>query len=112
MARLLDEYAPVARGDVSTGRTNEGFIQRVIKPAVGHLEIRQVNGEVIDKLYARLIRCRDLSCPGSPFAEHRHVPALSVEPADTRPAWKQIAAQLAEARTSAGAPSSPSPQTA
>lgn len=65
-----------------------------------HLKIRQVNSEILDKLYARLTRCRELSCTGSPFTEHRHVLVLSVDPAGTRPAWKQVAAELAEAITS------------
>jgi integrase/DNA-binding transcriptional regulator YhcF (GntR family) len=100
VARLLDEYAQIARWDVSTRRTNEGFIQRTIKPAIGHLKIRQVNGEILDKLYARLMRCRDLSCSGHAFIEHRHMPVLKIDPADTRPAWKQVAAALREAITS------------
>ena len=100
MAKLLDEYAPIAQWDVSTRQTNEGFIRRTLKPAIGHLKIRQVNGEILDKLYARLTRCRDLSCTGHPFTEHRHMPVLNIDPADTRPAWKQVAAGLAEAITS------------
>ncbi len=78
MAKLLDEYASIAQWDLST---------------------RQ-NGETLDKLYARLMRCRDLSCTGRPFTEHRHIPVLSIDPADARPAWKQAAAQLTEAITS------------
>lgn len=97
MARLLDEYAPIAQWDVSTRQTNEGFIRRTLKPAIGHLKIRQVNGEILDKLYARLMRCRDLSCTGHPFTEHRHMPVLKVDPAGTGPAWKQVAAELTEA---------------
>ena len=42
MAKLLDEYAPIAQWDVSTRQTNEGFIRRTLKPAIGHLKIRQV----------------------------------------------------------------------
>jgi hypothetical protein len=42
------------------------------------------------------MRCRDLSCTGRPFTEHRHMPVLNIDPADARPAWKQ-AAQLTEA---------------
>jgi hypothetical protein len=49
MAKLLDEYAPIAQWDLSTPQTNEGFIQRTIKPAIGRLKIRQVNGAVLDK---------------------------------------------------------------
>jgi integrase len=94
MAKLLDEYASVAQWDVSTRRTNEGFIQRTLKSAMGHLKVRQVNGEILDKLYMRLMRCRDLSCTGSPFTEHRHMPVLTIDPADTRRAWKQVAAAM------------------
>jgi hypothetical protein len=54
MAKLLDEYAPLAQWDVSTRQTNEGFIRRTLNPAIGHLKIRQVNGGIVDKLYARL----------------------------------------------------------
>ena len=37
VAKLLDEYAAIAAWDVSTRQTNEGFIRRTIKPALGHL---------------------------------------------------------------------------
>jgi integrase len=40
VARLMDEYAPIAEWDVSTRQTNEGFIRRTIKPALGHLKVR------------------------------------------------------------------------
>jgi integrase len=76
VATLLDEYALVAPWDVSTRQTNEGFIRRTIKPALGHLEVRRVRGPILDQLYARLKRCGDLSCTGRPFTEHRNVPAL------------------------------------
>ena len=100
MAKLLDEYAPIAQWDVSTRQTSEGFIRRTLKPAIGHLKIRQVNGEILDKLYARLMRCRELSCTGHPFTGHRHMPILKVDPAGIRPAWKRVATTLAEAITS------------
>jgi hypothetical protein len=44
VAKLLDEYAAVAPWDVSTRQTNEGFIRRTIKPALGHPEVRKVRG--------------------------------------------------------------------
>jgi hypothetical protein len=56
MARLLDEYVPIARWDVSTRRTNDGFIERIIKPSLGHLKIRQVNGEILGNLMMRELR--------------------------------------------------------
>ena len=52
MAKLLDEYAAVAPWDVSTRQTNEGFIRRTIKPALGHLEVRKVRGAILDQPYA------------------------------------------------------------
>ncbi len=44
MAGLLDQYAAIAEWDVSTRQTNEGFIRRTIKPALGHMEVRKVRG--------------------------------------------------------------------
>jgi hypothetical protein len=41
---LLDEYAAIAPWDVSTQRTNEGFIRRTINPAPGHLEVWKDRG--------------------------------------------------------------------
>ena len=97
MARLMDEYAAVAEWDVSTRQTNEGFIRRTIKPALGHLEVRKVRGPILDKLYTRLKHCGDLSCTGRPFTEHRNVPALTINRDDSRPAWRQVSGTLAEA---------------
>ena len=39
VAKLLDEYAPIAPWDVSTRQTNEGFIRRTIKPALGPMKV-------------------------------------------------------------------------
>ena len=97
VARLMDEYAPIAEWDVSTRQTNEGFIRRTIKPALGHLKVRKVRGPILDQLYTRLKRCGDLSCTGRPFTEHRNVPDLTINPHDSRPAWQQVSETLAEA---------------
>jgi len=97
VARLMDEYAPIAEWDVSTRQTNEGFIRRTIKPALGHLKVRKVRGPILDQLYTRLKRCADLSCTGRPFTEHRNVPHLTINPRDSRPAWQQVGETLAEA---------------
>src|SRR5437762_574621 len=78
VATLMDEYAAVAEWDLSTRQTNEGFIRRTIKPALGHLKVRKVRGPLLDQLYTRLTRCGDLSCTGRPFTEHRHVPGLTL----------------------------------
>jgi integrase len=97
VVKLLDEYAAIAPWDVSTRQTNEGFIRRTIKPALGHLEVRKVRGPILDQLYARLKRCGDVSCTGRPFTEHRNVPALVINPRDRRPAWQQVTETLTEA---------------
>ena len=97
VAMLMDEYAAVAGWDVSTRQTNEGFIRRTIKPALGHMKVRKVRGPILDKLYAELKRCGDLSCTGKPFTEHRNVPVLIINPSDPRPAWQQVTATLTEA---------------
>jgi hypothetical protein len=97
VARLLDEYAAIAPWDVSTRRTNEGFIRRTIKPALGHLEVRKVRGPILDQLYSRLKRCGNLSCTGRPFTGHRNVPSLVINPRDRRPPWQQVTGTLAGA---------------
>ncbi len=51
-AKLLDEYATIAPWDLSTRRTNEGFIRRAIKPALGTW-IRKVRGPILGQLSRR-----------------------------------------------------------
>src|SRR6185437_16886296 len=97
VATLMDEYAAVAEWDVSTRQTNEGFIRRTIKPALGHMKVRKVRGPILDKLYAELKRCGDLSCTGRPFTGHRNVPDLTINPHDRRSGRRQVAAMLTEA---------------
>jgi integrase len=94
VAKLLEEYAAIAPWDVSTRQTNEGFIRRTIVPALGHMKVRKVRGPILDKLYAELKRCGDLSCTGKAFVEHRNVPVLTINPRDSRPAWQQVTATL------------------
>jgi integrase len=97
MAKLLDEYTAIAPWDVSTRQTNEGFIRRTIKPALGPMKVRKVRGPILDKLYAELKRCGDLSCTGRPFTEHRNVPVLVINPHDRQPAWQQVTETLTAA---------------
>ncbi|MGP0023924.1 MAG: GntR family transcriptional regulator, partial [Streptosporangiaceae bacterium] len=97
VATLLDEYAAIAEWELSTREASEGYIRRTIKPALGHLQVRKVRGPILDKLYMRLMRCSDLSCTGRPFTEHRRVPVLIAEPADSRPGWEQAAGKLRDA---------------
>jgi hypothetical protein len=47
----------------------------------------KVRSPILDKLYAELKRCGDLSCTAEPFIEHRNVPMLTINSRDSRPAW-------------------------
>jgi len=108
VAELMDRYAEVADWDLSTRKANEFYIRRVIKPALGHLQVRKIRGPLLDLLYAQLKRCGDPTCTGKPFTEHRNVPVLIVDPASRQPAWQQVADTIGNAirseRLTAGEP--------
>jgi integrase len=71
MAQLMDRYVEVADWDLSTRKANEVYIRRVIKPALGHLQVRKIRGPLLDLLYAQLRRCGDVGCTGKRLVEHR-----------------------------------------
>jgi hypothetical protein len=100
---------------VSTRQTNEGFIRRTVKPALGTWKYGRSAAPILDQLYARLKRCGDLSYTARPFTEHRNVPALVIKARDRRPAWQQVIEMLAEAIQSGslapGPPLPPAPVT-
>jgi integrase len=97
VAELMDRYVEVANWDPSTRKANESYIRRVIKPALGHLQVRKIRGLLLDLLYAQLKRCGDPACSSKPFTEHRNVPVLSVDPVSRKPAWQQIADTIGNA---------------
>jgi integrase len=86
VAQLMDRYTEVADWDLSTRKANEVYIRPVIKPALGHLQVRNIRGPLLDLLYAQLRGCSDLGCTGKRFIEHRNVPLLAVEQDSRRPA--------------------------
>ena len=94
VAELMDRYVEVADWDLSTRKANEFYIRRVIKPALGHLQVRKIRGPLLDLLYAQLKRCGDLTCTGKPFTEHRNMPMLAVDPTSGQPAWQQVAGTI------------------
>jgi integrase len=100
VAELMDRYAEVAEWDLSTRKANEVYIRRVIKPALGHLQVRKIRGPLLDLLYAQLRRCSDPGCTGKRFTEHRNVPVLTVQPDTRRPAWRQVTDTLRDSITS------------
>ena len=97
VAELMDRYTEVADWDLSTRKANEVYIRRVIKPALGHLQVRKIRGPLLDLLYSQLKRCGDLACTGKPFTEHRNVPVLIVDPTSRQPAWQQVADTIGNA---------------
>ena len=97
VAELMDRYAEIADWDLSTRKANEIYIRRVIKPALGHLQVRKIRGPLLDLLYAQLRRCGDPACTGKSFTEHRNVPVLAVNPASRQPAWQQVADAIGNA---------------
>lgn len=104
VAKLLEAYSGVAEWDVSTRDSFEGYIRRVIKPSLGHLQIRRVRGPILDTLYSRLKKCGDLTCTGRPFTEHRNVPDLRPGTTNKKTAWKVTAGKLRDAITSGELP--------
>jgi integrase len=97
VAQLMDRYAEVADWDLSTRKANEYYIRRVIRPSLGHLQVRKIRGPLLDLLYAQLRRCSDPLCTGKPFTEHRNVPVVAVDPASRQPAWQQVADTIGNA---------------
>src|SRR5437016_8647571 len=87
VAELMDRYTEVADWDLSTRKANEYYIRRVIKPALGHMQVRKVRGPLLDLLYAQLRQCSDPLCTGKPFTEHRNVPTLAIDSGSRQPAW-------------------------
>ena len=71
-AYLLDRWVEVADHELTTRETNEGYIRRTLKPALGDMTLRKLQHRVdmLDRLYTHLRRCNAL-CDGRPFIEHR-----------------------------------------
>jgi integrase len=44
VAQLMDRYPEVAAWDLSTRKANEVYIRRLIKPALGYLQVRRIRG--------------------------------------------------------------------
>jgi hypothetical protein len=99
----MDKYAEVADRDLSTRKAYEAYIRRVIKPALGHLQVRKIRGPLLDLLYAQLRRCGDPGCTGKKFIEHRNAPG----PVGTReiPQCARTARRTGQRRITRGPPS-------
>jgi integrase len=80
VAQLMDRYIEVADWDLSTRKANEVYIRRVIKPALGHLQVRKIRGPLLDLLYAQLRHCSNPVCTGKRFIGHQNVPLFIIDP--------------------------------
>ena len=103
VAELMDRYAEVADWDLSTRKANEFYIRRVIKPALGHLQVRKIRGPLLDLLYAQLRRCGD---PGAPGSRSSSTGTCQSSPSirSRRPAWQQVAEAIGDAIRSGCSP--------
>jgi integrase len=102
--QLLDQYMPLAEWDVSTREGFEGYVRRTIRPGLGHLKVRKVQGPILDTFYGRLKKCSDLACNGKPFTEHHNAPDLRSSPDNGRLDWEQVADKLRRAIESGALP--------
>lgn len=66
----LDSWLEVHDGDDLTLQGYRGYVERTIKPAIGHVPIAKLTTRILEQFYAQLRRCR-LRCDGKPFIEHR-----------------------------------------
>jgi integrase len=69
---LLDRWMEVADHELSTHVTNRGYIDRVLKPALGNIPLHKLQHRVdlVDRLYSHLRRCGSL-CDGTRRIDHR-----------------------------------------
>lgn len=62
--QLLDRYLQVVDVEPTTKKRYEGIIERHLRPTLGKLRLSQLDGDVLDSLYAQLRQCRE-RCGGS-----------------------------------------------
>jgi integrase len=68
LAYALDEWLRVTELEESTRKTYVGYIERTIKPALGHLQVKKIDARTLESFYTELRRCR-ICCDGKPFIE-------------------------------------------
>ena len=72
---LIDRWLSVAELELITTVNYESYIERVIRPVLGGLQLRQIQDQVelLDELYAQLRRCRRLCGGRRGLVDHRPV---------------------------------------
>jgi hypothetical protein len=85
------------------GFVDRSYIRRTIKPTLENMKVCKVRGPVLDMFYVRLRNAG----PGMHWlAVYRvpNVPTLTVDPANLRPRWRQLADAVQDAGPLPGAP--------
>jgi integrase len=70
LSYAIDEWFAKADLEDSTRNSYSGYIERVIKPTLGHMPVKKLGARDLESLYAELRRCR-IRCDGKPFIEHK-----------------------------------------
>ena len=69
MGELLDQWLEVSRHERSTRARYDDLIRVYLRPTLGTTPAGKVDAELLERLYGRLLRCREL-CNGSKRAGH------------------------------------------
>ena len=70
LSYALGEWLRTNEIEQSTRETYEGYVSRVIRPALGETALNKITARTLEKFYSDLRRCR-ARCDGKPFIE-RH----------------------------------------
>jgi integrase len=70
LAHVIDEWLRVAELEDSTREMYRGYLNRNIRPVLGHISARKLTARDLEKFYAELRRCR-IRCDGTPFIVHK-----------------------------------------
>lgn len=70
LSYAIDEWFAKADLEDSTRNSYGVYIERVIKPTLGHIAVKKLSARDLESLYAELRRCR-IRCDGKPFIEHK-----------------------------------------
>ncbi len=80
----IDEWLRSADIEPTTRHGYVGYIERMIRPALGDVPVNKLNARMLETLYGELRRCR-VRCDGKPFIEHKADGEHDCEEAKCRP---------------------------
>lgn len=69
--QLLDRYFEVLDVGPTTRQRYEGIARVHIRPALGHLPLTKLDGDILDRFYAQLRRCRERCDGRGSHSRHR-----------------------------------------